>query len=161
MPKYTAMIVVLLLAATCAVAQSASNGKLPKRPKGHAPLSAMTTPEIVSGEGTTTASGLRYWDIAPGVGPVAAKGKAVKIHYTGWLESGKKFDSSLDSHQPAIFIVGAGQVIPGWDEGIAGMQLGAKRQLRVPSYLAYGRQGSPMVPPNSDLVYDVEVIGVQ
>jgi FKBP-type peptidyl-prolyl cis-trans isomerase len=121
----------------------------------------MNGPTIVTGEGTTTPSGLTFWDIKIGEGAVATKGKAVKIHYTGWLENGKKFDSSLDVGRPVIFIPGAGQVIKGWEEGVLGMKVGGKRQLRIPPSLAFGPRGSELVPPNSTLICDVEVVGVQ
>jgi FKBP-type peptidyl-prolyl cis-trans isomerase len=116
---------------------------------------------MVTGDGTTTPSGLRYWDLKVGTGAFAVKGKAVKVHYTGWLNSGRKFESSLQTGEPCIFLLGAGQVIKGWDEGIEGMRLGGKRQLRIPAYLGYGARGSEIVPPNSVLIFDIEVIGVQ
>jgi FKBP-type peptidyl-prolyl cis-trans isomerase FkpA len=86
----------------------------------------------------------------------------VKVHYTGWLTDGKKFDSSVDRGQPFTFNLGAGQVIKGWDEGVAGMKVGGKRQLRIPSDLAYGPGGRPpVIPPAATLIFDVELLGVQ
>src|SRR5262249_33172981 len=82
----------------------------------------------VTGKPTSTASGLQYWDIVTGTGAAAGAGKMVKVHYTGWLTDGKKFDSSVDRGQPFSFSLGAGQVIKGWDEGVAGMKVGGKRQ---------------------------------
>jgi FKBP-type peptidyl-prolyl cis-trans isomerase FkpA len=120
------------------------------------------TPTKVTGKGTTTPSGLQYWDIKTGTGPTAVKGKMVTVHYTGWLTDGKKFDSSVDRKQPFPFPLGAGQVIPGWDEGVAGMKVGGKRQLRIPPNLGYGARGTPggPIPPNATLVFDVELLGV-
>ncbi len=108
----------------------------------------------------STASGLEYWDIKVGTGAEAKPGDMVKVNYTGWLTNGKMFDSSIGK-QPFQFKLGAHQVIPGWDEGVAGMKVGGKRQLRIPPDLAYGQQGIPsVIPPNSTLVFDVELLGV-
>ncbi len=82
------------------------------------------------------------WDIVVGTGATAVSGSQVKVHYTGWLVSGQKFDSSLDRGEPFSFMLGAGQVIKGWDEGVAGMKVGGKRQLRIPPTLGYGAEGS-------------------
>src|SRR5512144_2924145 len=94
-------------------------------------------PTHVPGPGTTTASGLQYWDIKAGTGPVAQAGQTVKVDYTGWLPNGKKFDSSVGSGKPFEFKLGASEVIKGWDEGVAGMKVGGKRQLKIPANLAY------------------------
>ncbi|NDC37201.1 MAG: FKBP-type peptidyl-prolyl cis-trans isomerase [Proteobacteria bacterium] len=115
----------------------------------------------------TTASGLRYKDSVVGSGAEAKSGQQVSVHYTGWLlgandTKGNKFDSSLDRGQPFRFPLGAGQVIKGWDEGVAGMKVGGKRTLFIPSELGYGARGAGgVIPPNSSLVFDVELLGVQ
>ncbi|HMS82324.1 MAG TPA: FKBP-type peptidyl-prolyl cis-trans isomerase [Nitrospira sp.] len=109
----------------------------------------------------TTPSGLKYVDQAVGTGEVAVAGKTVNVHYTGWLENGKKFDSSVDRGQPFSFPLGAGRVIKGWDEGVQGMKVGGKRKLTIPSDLGYGSRGAGgVIPPNATLVFDVELLGV-
>ena len=121
-----------------------------------------SAPTKVTGPGTKTADGLEYWDIKVGTGATAQSGQTVKVHYTGWLTNGKKFDSSVDRGQPFTFRLGAGDVIKGWDEGVAGMKVGGKRQLRIPPELGYGQRAVPPdIPGNSTLIFDVELIGVQ
>ncbi len=110
----------------------------------------------------TTSSGLKYMDQVVGTGEVAVAGKTTSVHYTGWLENGKKFDSSVDRGQPFSFPLGAGRVIKGWDEGVQGMKVGGKRKLTVPSDLGYGSRGAGgVIPPNATLIFDVELLGVQ
>ena len=118
-------------------------------------------PTKVTGDGTKTASGLQYWDIKVGTGQEAKDGDHVKVHYTGWLTSGKKFDSSVDAHQPFDFTIGKGDVIKGWEEGVTGMKVGGKRQLRIPPGLAYGAEGySGVIPPNATLIFDIQLLGI-
>ena len=121
------------------------------------------SPTPVEGPGVVTPSGLKYWDLKAGTGKQAKKGKDATVHYTGWLlENGKKFDSSLDRGKPFEFTVGAGQVIKGWDEGVAGMKVGGKRQLRIPPELGYGLRGAPpVIPPGAYLIFDVELLDVK
>jgi FKBP-type peptidyl-prolyl cis-trans isomerase FkpA len=85
----------------------------------------------------------------------------VKVHYTGWLTTGKKFDSSVDAKQPYEFTLGKGEVIKGWDEGVTGMKVGGKRQLRVPPELAYGAEGPPQIPASATLVFDVQLLAAK
>jgi FKBP-type peptidyl-prolyl cis-trans isomerase len=119
-------------------------------------------PTKVTGASTKTASGLEYWDIKVGTGAVAQAGQHVKVDYTGWLTNGKKFDSSVGTGKPFDFMLGGGQVIKGWDEGVAGMKVGGKRQLRIPPDLAYGEKGYPgAIPPNSTLIFDVQLVDVK
>jgi len=118
-------------------------------------------PMKVTGQPTTTASGLQYWDIVVGTGATAAPGNNVKVHYSGFLTTGEKFDSSRDRGEPFSFPLGAGQVIKGWDEGVAGMKVGGQRQLRIPPALGYGAAGAGgAIPPNATLTFDVELLGV-
>jgi peptidylprolyl isomerase/FKBP-type peptidyl-prolyl cis-trans isomerase FkpA len=97
-----------------------------------------------------------------GAGAEARPGQQVSVHYTGRLTDGTKFDSSLDRGQPFAFKLGAGMVIKGWDQGVAGMKVGGKRKLTIPSHLAYGDRGFPgVIPPHATLVFDVELVGVR
>lgn len=120
---------------------------------------------IAFAEIQTTKSGLRYKIEKEGTGAEAKAGQKVKVHYTGWLNDGKdgkgkKFDSSVDRGQPFMFTLGVGQVIKGWDEGVAGMKSGGKRTLYIPAKLAYGNRGAgSAIPPNADLIFDVEFLG--
>ncbi len=118
-------------------------------------------PTKVTGPGTVTPDGLRYWDIKVGTGATANATQTVTVHYTGWLTNGKKFDSSHDRGEPIKFALGRGQVIKGWDEGIEGMKTGGKRQLRIPAALGYGAHGTAGIPPNATLIFDVELVRVQ
>jgi FKBP-type peptidyl-prolyl cis-trans isomerase len=109
----------------------------------------------------TTVSGLRYVDLVAGTGPVPAAGATVRVHYTGWLEDGTKFDSSLDRGEPLAFPIGRGRVIKGWDEGVGTMQVGGKRRLIIPAPLGYGARGAGgVIPPGATLVFEVELLGV-
>ena len=113
----------------------------------------------------TTATGLQYEDTIVGEGEEARKGHAVTVHYTGWLyndgEQGKKFDSSKDRNDPFVFALGAGMVIRGWDEGVAGMKIGGTRVLIIPASLGYGARGAGgVIPPNATLKFEVELLAL-
>ncbi len=110
---------------------------------------------------TTTASGLQYADVVVGAGASPTVGKKVTVHYTGTLPDGTKFDSSRDRGQPFEFTIGVGQVIKGWDEGVASMKVGGRRNLVIPPDLGYGARGIGPIPPNSTLLFDVELLGVK
>lgn len=115
-----------------------------------------------SGNEVTTSSGLKYIDQVVGTGDLAVAGKTTTVHYTGWLTTGQKFDSSVDRGQPFSFPLGAGRVIKGWDEGVQGMKVGGKRKLTIPSDLGYGPRGAGgVIPPNATLIFDVELLGVR
>ena len=117
-----------------------------------------TRPE---GKEITTSSGLQYIGLKVGTGATAQAGQTVTVHYTGWLENGKKFDSSVDRGQPFSFPLGAGRVIKGWDEGVQGMKVGGKRKLIIPSALGYGARGAGgAIPPHATLIFEVELLGV-
>ncbi len=110
----------------------------------------------------TTASGLQYEDVRPGTGPEAQRGQTVTVQYTGWFADGKKFDSSHDRNQPFKFKLGQGQVIKGWDEGVAGLRVGGLRKLIIPPELGYGARGfGRAIPPNAILTFEVELLAVQ
>ncbi|MGB0911287.1 MAG: FKBP-type peptidyl-prolyl cis-trans isomerase [Nitrospirales bacterium] len=110
----------------------------------------------------TTPSGLKYVDVVVGEGREAAKGDLVVVHYTGTLTDGKKFDSSKDRNDPFSFPLGAGRVIKGWDEGVAGMKIGGTRKLTIPPNLGYGSRGAGgVIPPNATLLFDVELLEVR
>jgi FKBP-type peptidyl-prolyl cis-trans isomerase len=109
-----------------------------------------------------TASGLGYVELAEGKGATPAPGQTVSVHYTGWLESGKKFDSSVDRGQPLEFPIGRGQVIKGWDEGVGTMKVGGKRKLIIPAALAYGDRGAGgVIPPGATLIFEVELLAAR
>jgi FKBP-type peptidyl-prolyl cis-trans isomerase len=148
--KTLILVVTILAVAGLVAAQTAA-----QRPSAH-PVPA--GPTKVTGSPVRTPSGLEYWDITVGTGAVAQTGHKVKVDYTGWLTNGKKFDSSVGTGKPFEFMLGGGQVIKGWDQGVVGMKVGGKRQLRIPPDLAYGENGySNVIPMNATLIFDVEL----
>jgi FKBP-type peptidyl-prolyl cis-trans isomerase len=153
--KITKLCGLILTLSAALLAQTSSHKAAPAR------VPNTSAPTKVTGEGVKTDSGLQYWDIKVGTGNEAKSGDKVKVHYTGWFTSGKKFDSSVDAQQPYSFTLGQGNVIKGWDEGVAGVKVGGKRQLRIPPELAYGEQGyKNIIPPNSTLIFDVQLLAV-
>ena len=128
--------------------------------------STPTPSKLIAMENTenqvTTASGLKYVEIAEGTGETPTKGQTVSVHYTGTLENGKKFDSSRDRNQPFEFQIGEGQVIKGWDEGLSTMKPGGRRKLIIPADLGYGARGAGgAIPPNATLIFDVELLKIK
>ena len=150
-------IATFIIAALLAVAIWAQTAR---KPATHA---STAVPTKVTGDGVKTDSGLQYWDIRVGNGETAKEGSRVRVHYTGWLTTGKKFDSSVDAGEPFDFRIGNSEVIKGWEEGVAGMRVGGKRQLRIPPTLGYGAEGTPggPIPPNATLIFDVQLLAVQ
>lgn len=159
------------LAAGCCLALGWSGSTLwgqdqtPPAPPAPTPPAPQATKPFVEGKDEKrikTASGLEYVELREGAFKPAEAGNLVEVHYTGWLaKDGKKFDTSLDRKVPFKFTLGRGQVIKGWDEGVAGMKAGSIRRLYVPASLAYGERGyPPQIPPNADLIFEVEVVRI-
>ena len=149
------MVPLILLAGCCGECKSNKNNNTTQ--EGNLPMSQSNR--------QTTSSGLQYEVIQQGSGASPKSGDRVTVHYTGWLDnngqSGKKFDSSVDRGNPFAFIIGQGQVIRGWDEGVMSMQVGEKRRLIIPAALGYGARGiGGVIPPNAILIFDVELLGI-
>lgn len=125
-----------------------------------APPEPVVMTEVDPGDYIETDSGLMYFDIVEGDGASPEDGQTVTVHYTGWLEDGTQFDSSVERGQPFTFPIATGSVIAGWDEGVATMKIGGKRQLMIPADLAYGESGSGPIPPGSTLIFDVELLDI-
>lgn len=143
-------IPLILLLITLAIAQ------------GHPPTAAV--PTVVEGKGTATASGTHYWDLKVGTGKKAIPGFTLRVNYIGWYKKGKNEYVIFDSNQgkePLRFDLGMRKVIKGWDEGFAGMRVGGKRQLQIPAESAYGARGAGKIPPNTPLIFEVELVDVR
>jgi peptidylprolyl isomerase len=132
------------------------------QPNSMEPLIAMDAATTPSSDYVTTPSGLKYKDLVEGTGASPVKGQNVTVHYTGTLTDGSKFDSSRDRGQPFSFPIGAGRVIKGWDEGVATMKMGGRRELVIPPELGYGARGAGgVIPPNATLIFDVELLSAE
>ena len=163
-----------LIAATCALTLSAAlalaacstaptHGAQQTAPAETQPATTQSAGTEATPTATDTGNGkLQIKDLKVGKGATAKAGDSVTVNYTGWLMDGTKFDSSLDRHTPFKFILGAGRVIQGWDEGVAGMKVGGKRRLIIPPALGYGEAGAgAVIPPNATLKFDVELLSVK
>ena len=146
----------------CAMATSGCGADSTPETLGLGPDWNSTAPRTVAdSDFTTSPTGLKTHDFVMGTGDEATFGLIATVHYTGWLTNGLKFDSSLDRNDPFAFRLGAGDVIRGWDEGVAGMRVGGKRQIVIPPALAYGASGNGSVPPNSILVFQIELLRLE
>jgi FKBP-type peptidyl-prolyl cis-trans isomerase len=160
------VLVSIVLVASLVLVAACGGGEKETTAPGVTPEATVTQtgggPPPVSAQATVTASGLQIIDVKVGSGDEAQNGKTVSVHYTGWLADGTKFDSSLDRGQPLTFVLGGGQLIPGFDEGVVGMKVGGQRRLIIPPDLAYGVQGRPpVIPANAELTFDIELVSVQ
>jgi FKBP-type peptidyl-prolyl cis-trans isomerase len=142
------LIIVIVILVIAAIAYIAYSGFINKK---------ASTPNADN----TTASGLKIEDLTVGTGQAAKAGDTISVHYTGYLADGTKFDSSLDRNQPYEFVLGTGNVIPGWDQGLVGMKVGGKRRLTIPPVLAYGAKGNGPIPPNATLTFEVELLDIK
>ena len=141
------------------ISACASGGAPPARPIQSIPFAASL--DIDFSRMTKTPSGLYYRDIVVGTGPVIHGTVDVKVHYTGWLSNGVKFDSNADDDVPLTVPLGRGRAIKGWDIGLEGMRVGGRRQLVIPPELGYGSNRSGMIPPDATLVFDLKVVSVK
>lgn len=131
-------------------------------PPPPAPLDKPPPPPPPVGRVTVTESGLRYEDLIEGTGETPRPGQTCRVHYTGTFEDGRTFDSSRNRGEPFEFSIGRGRVIQGWEEGVATMRVGGRRQLIIPPHLGYGERGVPgVIPPNAVLYFDVELLGIR
>jgi len=159
----SAISLVFLVGLSLTAAQAVTTAPVPKKKTR---TKQATTPKPKAPEMITTETGLKYLDTQVGTGASPVRGQRCLVHYTGWLsdqgQHGKKFDSSLDRGQPLAIPIGIGRVIKGWDEGLMTMKVGGKRTLHIPAHLGYGARGAGGdIPPNADLIFDVELVGLQ
>jgi FKBP-type peptidyl-prolyl cis-trans isomerase len=153
------VLIALISLVGCSSAPPAST---PKATISEQPTAAPESAPASSPGKTADVTELKIEDLVVGKGAVAKSGKTVTVNYTGWLTDGTKFDSSLDSGTPFAFALGQGQVIKGWDQGVAGMKVGGKRRLTIPPALGYGAEGAGgVIPPNATLVFEVDLLGVK
>jgi FKBP-type peptidyl-prolyl cis-trans isomerase len=171
MPRFQAtwLLAALLVIAGCKSKSTSSTGSSSAPVSGG--TSAAPAAPAAGGAATSTTpkseevvmqNGLKYQDLKVGDGTLAEKGMSATVHYTGWLTDGTEFDSSLKSGRPFTFRIGAGEVIQGWDEGVAGMRVGGQRKLTIPPALGYGAAGAGgVIPPNATLVFEVQLLNVR
>lgn len=151
------LLATVLLGAACAPEDSGPPLNPDPAASSYAPALGVTLTQF-----TKQPSGVYTRDDTVGTGPVAATGQSVQVQYTGWLTNGRKFDSSLDRNEPFAFTLGQGEVIRGWDEGVAGMKVGGTRTLVIPPALGYGSRGSPPdIPANAVLVFRVKLLAAR
>ena len=132
-----------------------------RKPHKAAPKEPNTPPPVTAIEQRTLPTGVTVQIVQPGSGPTVQKGQGVDVHYTGWVDGGQKFDSSRERDTLYRFTLGTGDVIKGWDEGVEGMKVGERRRLTIPPALGYGTQKLANIPPNSTLIFDIELIGIE
>lgn len=161
----------LLLLVACSSPEPQTNSDVKTPPASTEAPAKVEAPKVDNSKPTDvskltpvkTPSGMTYWEVKVGDGPQAKAGQVVSVHYTGWLkDSGLKFDSSRDRNEKFEFSLGAGEVIPGWDEGVATMKVGGTSVFEIPANLAYGEKGAGgVIPPGATLLFDVELLGVK
>lgn len=157
---FVSLAVILFFFAAASVVGFVSKGKITDNKSGNSASLGELIMEEEEAPKTININGMTITDIVVGTGEEAVAGNVITVHYTGTLTDGTKFDSSVDRGQPFRFVLGAGQVIQGWEQGFAGMKVGGKRKLVIPSDMAYGDRGQGPIPPNSTLLFDVELIAV-
>jgi len=161
--RLTPIMIAVAVLFTASLPAQTSKWKTKRSPnQQQGAVSSLSQPTAVKGDGQTTPSGVKYWDIQIGNGNPATKGYTVKLLYAAWVKNGKEFADSRTDGKPTIFTMGAGQVIAGWEQGVEGMKPGGKRQIHIPPQLAYGTEGlPPKIPPNASLIFDIELLDVQ
>lgn len=160
--KYLVISIALLIVVVMGVGfWGRSKKSTEKEPVAEGPVSQEEVKKEVAKMPVETKSGLKIEDLKVGIGAEAKAGNTILVHYTGTLVDGTKFDSSLDRGEPLSFTLGVGQVIKGWDEGVAGMKIGGKRKLTIPPELAYGARAIGSIPPNSTLIFEAELLGIR